>query len=540
MHTYTQEVKDQSRLELWERAVHSLTIERKDSAILNPRYITRLWDYAFDEILEKHTEGEPNEFFLDSWIQFAESSYSSRSPGELRIAYFCGPEPENDIDVLVQLGVRIENVWAIESDKSSYRAALQSATKRFPTLKIFHGSIESLIATQPSPFDIIYLDFTSFLYSRESKPIKTIHAVFDSHALTDLGVLIINSTTPDHTDENVDFLACYFFAQPFVEGTALSQKTSNGEDVTWFTEGPIAHGHDLDSLREKINGAFDAAYSAFATHYPMMYANYIAPIVRVARNPVLKKLFFETDEAVLQQSISKMSDYNKVISLLTQDEAHEEKDEDLLGGELIFSPDDYPLWHFLLALKESKYPLCQYWHGQFSQSQGGMSILGAIQLRDLFREANYSYLETLSKPLKEAIPAIIKSLPDRHGGLFCDVPMAHLWAEIALNQLGVPYHTNLDRHWRSQYKAKTRKMNIDLFVFDRCRAYYDWLPLVELQGNDMHTLERQIISRSCLDAISKQIRWPISWCYFGANLICINDRRWSNFSELKPRVSLEV
>ncbi|HDX6448656.1 TPA: hypothetical protein RPM92_004568, partial [Escherichia coli] len=112
MVTYKQDVKEKSRIEIWTKAIRKLTIDRDNQRILRPNYIRRLWDYAFDEILPNE---EPDESIIDSWTIFSNSMYESKQPQQLKIAYFCGPEPENDLEVMISLGVQISNVWAIES-----------------------------------------------------------------------------------------------------------------------------------------------------------------------------------------------------------------------------------------------------------------------------------------------------------------------------------------------------------------------------------------------------------------------------------------
>lgn len=44
-------------------------------------------------------------------------------------------------------------------------------------------------------------------------------------------------------------------------------------------------------------------------------------------------------------------------------------------------------------------------------------------------------------------------------------------------------------------------MFIDVFTFDRCRSFYDWLPMLEFYSNDLSIAERQIIARICIDKL---------------------------------------
>ena len=83
--------------------------------------------------------------------------------------------------------------------------------------------------------------------------------------------------------------------------------------------------------------------------------------------------------------------------------------------------------------------------------------------------------------------------------------MEHLWLELILNQFGHPYHTNVGNHRRYSYKAKTRRMCIDVVTLDKCRALYDWIPMLEYFIHDMQNVNRQMITRMCMDAIDKQL-----------------------------------
>jgi len=150
--SYKNIVKDKARRNLWERAVSVLTTNRSKARVLEESFARKLWDYCFDDYLLKYGVVErSNKHFLESWCSFARNVYNSRTPGDLRVAYLSGPEPENDLQTLLDLGVRIENVWAVEVEGSIYREALENASRQFPTLKLFYGSLLSLLEVNPTP-----------------------------------------------------------------------------------------------------------------------------------------------------------------------------------------------------------------------------------------------------------------------------------------------------------------------------------------------------------------------------------------------------
>ena len=112
---------------------------------------------------------------------------------------------------MLKYGIKLENIWAVESDSSSYNQALQSLKDNYiPNLKIFKGQLTNVLKLLKIQFDIIYLDFTKPLFSKET-PLDTLHSIFDNNYLTDLGILITNFPTPNEiADKDVltvsDFL----------------------------------------------------------------------------------------------------------------------------------------------------------------------------------------------------------------------------------------------------------------------------------------------------------------------------------------------
>ena len=121
---------------------------------------------------------------------------------------------------------------------------------------------------------------------------------------------------------------------------------------------------------------------------------------------------------------------------------------------------------------------------------------------------------------------------------FCDMPMEHLWLELLLNQFGHPYHTNIDNHRRYRYKAKERSMCIDILTLDKCRALYDWLPMLEYFIHDMKDHNRQMVTKMCIDAIDKQLLHIVGEAYFGAALVGIDSYEWSKYKFLPTRINL--
>ncbi|EDK7292173.1 hypothetical protein CKI51_23335, partial [Salmonella enterica subsp. enterica serovar Java] len=100
----------------------------------------------------------------------------------------------------------------------------------YPKLKIFPGSIGEFFKTTHHTFDIIYLDFTSSLLTKKSPPLGVINSVFDNQALSDLGVLIVNSCEPDANEDNATFLASYFMNHEIIESSVINKNNDDDYD----------------------------------------------------------------------------------------------------------------------------------------------------------------------------------------------------------------------------------------------------------------------------------------------------------------------
>lgn len=154
MPTYKQPVKERSRELLWNHAVETPTSRRNDNRILNTNYMEHLWLYC-QHCLEESLDIET----FVKWKEFADICYGQKRPEDLKVAFFCGNEPENDVKHLMKLGVRIENIYAFEIDKDMFKEAVASLHDNYPLLKIYRGKIEDYADLQNTKFNIVYLDY---------------------------------------------------------------------------------------------------------------------------------------------------------------------------------------------------------------------------------------------------------------------------------------------------------------------------------------------------------------------------------------------
>lgn len=507
---------------IWKNAINLLVHNRKSSRILNEEFIRRTWDYAFTEILlpyeiiNKYDEG-----FLEYWCEFSSSSYSDKKVEELKVLYLCGPEPENDLELLLKLGIQCENVWAVESDKETYKKALNIVKEKYQGFKLYFGKLHEFFEIYPEIFDIIYLDFTAPLFSKSQKPFYSLHCLFDNQVLTNLSQLIITTSEPDYDEDVLNFLTSYFLNQKCVEGGVTNESDEKGEIIQRYIEGPICQGlYEFEKLQNIIKYNTEAAYSAFITQYPVLYSNIVLPIIRTLITNSARKRLLISNQEELSQIKERFGNIDDLILFLSNNDDYIEqnntRNKNEISGDLILNPTQYPLYHFINTLNCFNSNLSKYWVSVYNQQKQGVSRFEAILLRGLLSEASYGYKDILSKPIINSVKEIHKVLPDKIGcPLFCDAPLPHIWIELAINQLGFPYHINVKKHKRWKYRAKKRKMFVDSFLLDKCRSLYDWLPSMDIIGSDFELIERQIIARSCMDAIRRQMHRIVPQLYSG-------------------------
>lgn len=455
MTTYKQPEKDKSRVLLWNHAVESLTSLRDSNRILNTTYMEHLWLYCQQQLNEKLDI----EAFIQ-WKQYADICYQTKKPEELKIAFFCGNEPENDVKHLLGLGVRIENIYAFECDSNLFNLAVKSLHNTYPLLKIYKGKIEVFAELQNTKFDIVYLDFTGSLF----KEYKVVLKMLDLNALNDMSILAINTTYPDKTEENIEILTNFFYNDTFFESSVLtSNDTEEENSKVQRAEGCDALGIDIENLRSIIDMNFENAYSAFQTALIIDYANRHKPAYEVFKQDMLSKRLINS------KVIAKKEDFFRNFhDVLIQ--------ESFMDGQRL--------------------PSNQYLEDEFIEKLSNgtkRSRLECIKIAEVFLQSPYSHSLPVWNKIEEHIkhgassdndiddeyidvdfkqvvtPEVNQVISEINNWFygqcrFCDVPMAHLWLELLLFHYGHPYHTNIGNHKRYSYTAKKRKMCLDIFT----------------------------------------------------------------------------
>ena len=535
MATYKQPEKEKSRELVWNHAVESITSKRYDNRILNATYMERLWLYCQQQLNEKLDI----ETFV-RWKEYADICYGERKPEELKVAFLCGNEPDNDVRHLLRLGLRIENIYAFESDNNSFKEAVNSLHNSYPLLKIYRSKIEDYADLQNVKFDIVYLDFTGSML----KEYKTVVKILDLNALSEMSILAVNTTYPDPTEDNIHFLSNFFYNDTFFEKSILDGKDpirKNGDSWFYRAEGCDAMNiNSIDEMSNYIRNNFDYAYSAFQSAFVLDYSNRYKPFYEVFKKSML------SNRVIKGKVLQNMKDFNASYYQPLKQEALEDgqrlASSQFVADNFIEKTENGGRVSRLDALRIAEvflqtpykhyitdYSKIQEWSKLNDHDRGEMPNEETIEV---------DFKQILTDEVKEVIGHLDKWFHGKYR--FCDSPMEHLWLEILLYQFGHPYHTNIGNHKRYSYRAKTRKMCIDVFTLDKCRALYDWMPMLEYFIRDMQDNNRQMITRMCIDAIDKHLLHIVDEFYYGAALVGINEFDWSKNFVLPNRVELTI
>lgn len=508
---YKEKTKNQVRNEAFAFAISTLTKNRFKSTIARKTYVRDVKEYLQNKgtIYDRDISSLLTKSEIEKWESFYESIIKKKKASELRVAYLSGPNPENDIEVLVRNGILPENIWAFESDNKTYTNAIISALdSKFPFVKIYKGRIENYLKLLPFKFDIIYLDFCSTIASE--KTISVIRDIFQFQKLDTLGVLITNFSLPNKINdenkdyrENLNFLAAnYLYPKTFTENyTALGGG---------FRESAECHGISQEEFLKIAKRNEKTFYSQFITRVLYDLPSVIIPYQRLASNESLINLFFKN--------------FNK-------DSFEDDYQEDIM----CFPNENSLVWglsNFLIE-KDSFNQLFNRFKNQISIDSNEKKLLEKIEL------VCYFITERLQNDLhSDKLEKIRKSWKITDKYIFCDVFMFHQLKDILIGQLTSPYFYNVDYTKRWTYKAKKTEMFMDLITYDECRYVFDWMPTLDMFEEGVEDWNRQLSLRFAMDSITKQRRW-YNEEFFNGTAVIDQGAKTFEAKELKKRKSIK-
>lgn len=337
---YAEPQKVLARQKVIDGAIAALTTGRTNSTLCRRSYVREVRDAMLErEGYDPIAAAELTNTTIDRWEAFYDSITQDREPKNLKVAYLCGPNPENDLRVFCSAGILPENIWAFESDPALHGIAVASAlASEFPFIKIINGAIDTFLEASPMRFDIIYLDFCGPLPSRNSKQktLLAISRVLARHALNSPGALITNVSLPTEEGDArgramlAKLVACYLYPKEFLEG-----------EVGTTPEGPIAQGYDFDEWLAIVSDDLENFYGQFVTRVLMDHSSFISPYNRLPKSSRTFANFFKK----ISESDSKA---------LVQSAFHFVESDESGGGDVIVDAGQYPvLWTFAALDKKT-------------------------------------------------------------------------------------------------------------------------------------------------------------------------------------------
>lgn len=524
---YNEEQKNRVRRETLEGAINALTNNERSATLIDKGYVRRVRDFllASGSSHDKHFASKLSEETLLKWENYFELNNRIKNVGELKVAYFSGPNPENDIRELNRLGILPENVWAFESENQTYSAAVIAALEsEFPYIKIHKGKIQNFLQYSPTKFDIIYLDFCATITSPSTLPVVV--SIFEKQALNSPGVLITNfaypnpELNPEQWNNTIKLGVNYLYPKPFTE-------SFEGLGGDW-SETPSAMGYSPEDLLSVGKENPFNIYSQFVTRVIMDLGSYILPVQRFTKS-VAWRLFFTQASDNIQltgdylMSLMEFPENHPIISGLSN----------LIPFKEGYSADDItddPAFD-IEEIMDNEFPIFQDSFAKLlSVDSNSKTLLERLKKMDFLMDENDEAEVYYSNALKK----ISTNWDWETIHIFCDVFLFHQIKDVLVRQLSVPYHYNIEASKRWVYQAQKTPMFQDLFVFDECRYLYDWMPTIDMFENSVTVIERQIILRFILDGLSKH-RFYYNSEFLTGTAVVSNDKPGFEVKELLPR-----
>ncbi|MCX7586357.1 class I SAM-dependent methyltransferase [Phenylobacterium sp. 58.2.17] len=536
---YDQPTKALARRRSLTHAIELVTSRREAAAIVPADHVERVRQ----ALLNSDTWGDtwagdncdPKD--IASWRSFRAAAIGTRTPQEITVAYLAGPEPDNDLEVLLELGVRPENIWAFEVDKKIAAQGLDTLRDlKARGVKFIPASIEDYFIATPRRFDIIYFDACGPFPSRNSDTARVLATLFRHSALAPLGVLVSNFARPDinKSEELTRFsflIGAYLYPKSFLE-------SENGGSV----EGPEAYGFlfnpsaeltdewsDSDppaDFLDEVKANFERYYGLFITRSIMDLATIVAPTARLLSGD-LWKIAFDKDLTAAIARGRRLVIFNEEAFKSGDDEGDAGADHmDSDGDAIVHSDFNSLLWtlaacgYYAVDLNFGAPPtdaktLFNPWRNALigKPAGGGYPLEDLMAVYYAWRHDPQLWSEAMRRiadfPYREEMPFL------------CDVPTQELGFYPAFAQLAYPTHPNVRETRRFRYVAEGKQtpMFMDVIAFDECRYVYDWLSALHLTPEDWGDLSAQLTFRFALDGIAKDKRWMGDDFLYGCHVV---------------------
>lgn len=474
-YSYKQEAKNYVRHNSLLVAVNCLTVKRNAACCVPRTYVRELYDFFC-----RLDEGEPakNEAlciestYLSSWESLHDSVVGHKRPTDLNVCYLAGPQPENDFDELISLGVLPQNIWAFESDNATYYRAIESYNNtKFPQPKIVKMPIEQFFKHSPKKFDIVYLDACGNIISTQHA-LRCVSTLFYYQRLNSPGTIITNFARPDISKEPVlkeyaSIISLYLLFKN--EPNTEIHHTDNSLNIKGY-----------DTLHTKVLEKFEDYYGAFITSLISDLAAIIIPLYRFGEISQYSNLL--TKQEAQQSSINIDLRYINEIKynsacrwILLMDWLSRHRD---VKTKINFNPDT--VFSEILPIEGDRKKLLKGICHFVGLKKGNLGIEPSVASTKSFFDSPNNLYQFL----------------DRTG--------SSLFFDVVINQLSYPLHSVTNQSKSYQYCAKQTQMYTDVIALDECRYLYEWLPTIHQIENAMLNKGWQYVFRFALDALVKQ------------------------------------
>ena len=303
---YNQYTKQNVRHTAIFKAVEILTSKREQSCCVERNYVRKIYDYFIrsEDISQNKKEAEKiNVSYITNWERLHDSYVCTKKPEDLVVCYLSGPEPDNDFQELINLGILPQNIWAFESDNQAYKKAIDNYDQgEYPQPRILKQNIETFFQHTPKKFDIIYVDACGSVPSTQHV-LRCVSTVCQHHRLNSPGIIITNFSMPDITREDIsdyyEIVSQYLFCKkyPFVKFEVGESGIVNDEYHNFFDD---------------VSGNFELYYGEFISAVLRDIPAIIIPLERIAQNPYINQLFDVIDVDFNDEEFLDMSNGNSV------------------------------------------------------------------------------------------------------------------------------------------------------------------------------------------------------------------------------------
>lgn len=457
---YDQPEKRIIRHNIISHAVKSLTQEREASTCVNRDYVRKIYDSFVNtkDDSSNKTEAELiDKNYIISWENLHDAYTSVKDVKDLNVCYLCGPEPNNDFYELTDLGILPQNIWAFESNNSTYNQALACYDHgEYPQPRIIKQNIDAFFKVTPKKFDIVYIDACGSVPSAQHA-LRTISTICKYSRLNSPGVIITNFSSPDIENEKdqipdwIEVITNYLYFKKFPS------------DVFAIKEGKIVSEKFIELERE-IKSNFKLYYGEFISALLRDIPSVIVPVQRISENPYFHQFTFDNSGKYSNQEWLNMASGNS------------------LARFFFFCDRDK------FNLKGTKTELLIAEMGDLADIVNGFKFI--IGLRTGVNEVKYDIKEI--REYFEGTPRLYQ---------FLDKPHSNLIFDAIVNQIIYPLHFNPEKNARYVYKAKIRDMYTDVSVYDECRYIYEWIPGIHQVKSAFDNVSWQYVFRFSIDGL---------------------------------------